>query len=290
MPIVLGAVFLPFLPPERLQSVARAADEAGLAELWLWEDCFRESGVASAAAALAWTSRLRVGVGLLPVPLRNVALTAMEISTLSRLFPGRIRVGVGHGVQEWMEQVGVRAASPLTLLREYTTALRALLSGERVTVAGRYVQLQDVALDWPPTPPPPLLAGAVGPKSLALCGELADGTLLTAGTTPTGTRAARAIVDETRQAAGLTAPHTLTAPIFAATGRGAAERLAAELRLWEIDPREDVGAAGGAEEIAATVRRWVDAGADTVVLQPTRDEPDVEAFVRFIAQEVAPLL
>jgi alkanesulfonate monooxygenase SsuD/methylene tetrahydromethanopterin reductase-like flavin-dependent oxidoreductase (luciferase family) len=290
MPTTLGAVFLPFLPPERLQSVARAADEAGLAELWLWEDCFRESGVASAAAALAWTSRLRVGVGLLPVPLRNVALTAMELSTLSRMFPGRIRAGVGHGVQEWMEQVGGRAASPLTLLREYATALRALLAGERVTVAGRYVRLQDVALDWPPTSPLPLLAGGVGPKSLALCGELADGTLLTAGTTPDGVRAARAIVDEARRAAGLTAPHTLTAHVFAATGSGAAERLAAELRLWEIDPREDVGAAGSAQDIAAAVRRWVDAGVDTVVLQPTRDEPDVEGFVRFAAQEVAPLL
>src|SRR6266545_3025465 len=48
--------------------VARLADESGLEELWLWEDCFRESGVAAAAAALAWTERLRVGVGLLPVP------------------------------------------------------------------------------------------------------------------------------------------------------------------------------------------------------------------------------
>ena len=38
----LGAVFVPQLPPERLRDLARAADEAGLQELWLWEDCFRE--------------------------------------------------------------------------------------------------------------------------------------------------------------------------------------------------------------------------------------------------------
>lgn len=94
---ILGAVFLPLLPPERLRDLARAADEAGLQELWLWEDCFRESAIASAAAALAWTEQLHVGVGLLPVPLRNVAVTAMEMATLHRLFPGRVKVGVGHG-------------------------------------------------------------------------------------------------------------------------------------------------------------------------------------------------
>ena len=49
---ILGAVFLPQCPPERLREVAVAADRAGLEELWLWEDCFREGGVASAAAAL----------------------------------------------------------------------------------------------------------------------------------------------------------------------------------------------------------------------------------------------
>ena len=81
---VVGAVFLPQLAPERLRSIARAADEAGLAELWLWEDCFRESGVATAAAALAWTERVTIGIGLLPVPLRNV-----DWSSLARYVDAR---------------------------------------------------------------------------------------------------------------------------------------------------------------------------------------------------------
>ncbi len=104
----LGAIFLPQLPPERLREVARAADGSGLDQLWLWEDCFLESGIASAAAALAWTERMQVGIGLLPVPLRNVALTAMELATLHRLFPGRLHAGIGHGVQDWMAQVGAQ--------------------------------------------------------------------------------------------------------------------------------------------------------------------------------------
>jgi alkanesulfonate monooxygenase SsuD/methylene tetrahydromethanopterin reductase-like flavin-dependent oxidoreductase (luciferase family) len=286
----LGSVFLPQLPPERLRDVARAADEAGLEELWLWEDCFRESGIASAAAVLAWTERLRVGIGLLPAPLRNVALTAMEIATLQRLFPGRFRVGVGHGVQDWMGQVGARVESPLGLLREYLVALRALLNGERITTEGRYVRLDRVALDWSPVPAPALLAGAVGPRSLRLAGELADGTILTAATSPDGVRRARALVEEGRVAGGRDGPHLVTVSVLAATGPGAAERLEAEQRGWGHDPAQDVGIAGDASAVAAAVGRWVDAGADAVVLQPTGDDPDPEGFMRFVAGEVRPLV
>ena len=93
---MLGVVFRPQLPPERLRAVAEAAEAAGVAQLWLWEDSFFEGGIASAAAALAWTSRLQVGIGLLPVPLRNPALTAMEIATVTRLFPDRFLPGLGR--------------------------------------------------------------------------------------------------------------------------------------------------------------------------------------------------
>jgi alkanesulfonate monooxygenase SsuD/methylene tetrahydromethanopterin reductase-like flavin-dependent oxidoreductase (luciferase family) len=286
----LGAVFLPQLPPERLRDVARAADEAGLDELWLWEDCFLEGGIASAAAALAWTERLRLGVGLLPVPLRNVALTAMEVATLYRLFPDRVAIGVGHGVQDWMAQVGARVESPVTLLREYLTALRALLRGERVTVAGRYVRLDGVALDWPPPSAPAILAGAVGPRSLRLCGELADGTILTAGTSPEGVRRAGQLVADGRAAGHRTDPHPVTVYLHAATGPGAVERLDAERRRGGYDALADVTVAGDAHAVADAVRRWADAGADAVVLQPTADDPDPEGFVRFVAGQVRPLV
>lgn len=286
----LGAVFLPQLPPERLRDVVRAADEAGLEELWLWEDCFLESGIASVAAALAWTSRVRVGVGLLPVPLRNVALTAMEVATLDRLFPGRVRIGVGHGVQDWMGQVGARVESPVTLLREYLTALRALLRGERVTVAGRYVRLDGVALDWPPTTAPTIFAGAVGPRSLRLAGAAADGTIITAGTSTDGVRRARRLIDEGRAEADRTEPHPVVVYLHAATGPDAAERLEAERVRWGYDSMADVGVAGDASAVAEAVRLWADAGADTVVLQPSPDDPDPEGFMRFVAGEVRPLV
>ena len=64
--------------------------------------------------------------------------------------------------------------------------------------------------------------------------------------------------------------------------RAAAEKLG--------DGVDDLVVAGDASSVAAGVRRWVSAGADTVVLQPFADEPDLEGFVRFVGEEVAPLI
>jgi alkanesulfonate monooxygenase SsuD/methylene tetrahydromethanopterin reductase-like flavin-dependent oxidoreductase (luciferase family) len=287
---VLGAVVLPQLPPERLRDVARVADAAGLDELWLWEDCFWSSGIANAAAALAWTERLQVAVGLLPVPLRNVALTAMEVATLGRLYGDRVTIGVGHGVQEWMEQVGARVESPMTLLREYLAALRALLRGEQVSTAGRYLQLDKVALDHPPASAPPVLVGAMGPRTLRLAGEAADGTILTASTTPDRVREACRLIEEGRAAAGRTEPHRVIVYLLTATGPDAAERVAGECRRWGRESTSDIGVAGDAAAVAEAVARWAEAGAGTVVLQPALDEPDPAEFLRFAAEEVRPLV
>ncbi len=277
----LGAVFTPFNPPERLRSVARAADEAGLEQLWLWEDCFREAGISTLAAALAWTDQLRVGIGVLPFPLRNVALTAMEVASIERMFPGRAIVGIGHGVQDWMAQVGVRASSPLTLMREYTTALSALLRGERVTADGRYVHLDDVALDWPPAVAPAIHVAATGPKTLRLAGEIAGGTVLSGGTDPDGVRAAVAHINADSF-------HEVTVYLQVATGPDAAQRLAAQAEYFGEEDRFSV--AGDAREIADVVIQLAEAGATAVILQPPADEPDPESFVRFTATEVRSLV
>ena len=277
---IIGAISLPQNPPERLRDIARAADEAGLEELWLWEDCFLAGGISAAAAALAWTDRLKVGIGIMPVPFRNVAITAMEIATLARVSGGRALPGIGHGVQEWMGQVGNRAASPLTLLREYATALRALLRGEEVTVKGRYVNLDRVKLDWPPAEVPPLYVGSTGPKTLALGGEVGDGTILTGGTSPAGVSAAKTHI-------AATAPHELVVFVPAAFGPGAAERLRDQQQRYGIDVP---GVAGPPEEMAAGLREFIDAGATKLILQPTVDDPDPVGFVRQVAEEIRPLI
>jgi alkanesulfonate monooxygenase SsuD/methylene tetrahydromethanopterin reductase-like flavin-dependent oxidoreductase (luciferase family) len=180
--------------------------------------------------------------------------------------------------------------SPVTLLREHLDALRALLRGERVSTAGRYVKLDGVALDWPPAGAPEVLAGATGPRSLRLSGAAADGTVLTAATGPEGVRRARRLIDEGRESAGRTDHHRVVVYLHTATGPDAAARLRAEIEANGEDPLPEHGVAGDAGAVAKAVQRLAEAGADTVVLQPTADEPDPEGFVRFAAEEVRRLI
>ena len=108
----------------------------------------------------------------------------MEIATLGRIHPGRFEATLGHGVPEWMEQIGALPAHRLASLGETTTAIRALLAGETVTMDGTYVTLSGVALERPPGVVPPVLIGTTGPKGLALAGRHADGILLPEGSGP----------------------------------------------------------------------------------------------------------
>lgn len=235
----IGVVFRPDFRPDTLREAALAAERAGVAELWLWEDCFLQGGIAAAAVALASSETLTVGLGVLPAPLRNVAATAMEIATLEAMFPGRILVGIGHGVQDWMRQVGAAVASPLTLMREYVTVLSDLLAGRSVTVDGRYVRLTDVRLDWPPQQRVPVLIGGTGPKTLALAGEIADGVILDAQYTVTTLRDALGHVTAGRTADGREVPFST-------------------VLFLTCD----------ADQVAASAGPYLDAGVDTLVFQP----------------------
>lgn len=249
MSAAIGVVFRPTFRPDSLRETALSAEYAGVAELWLWEDCFLQGGIAQAAVALASTQTLTVGLGVLPTPLRNVVSTAMEIATLESVFPGRIRVGIGHGVQDWMRQAGAAVASPLTLMREYVTALRDLLAGRSVTVDGRYVRLTGVRLEWPPRQPVPVLIGGTGPKTLALAGALADGVILDSRYTPDTLRDALAHVSSGRTGSGDTSFSTV---VFVACKPG---------------------------EVRTTAADYLAEGIDTLVLQPDDSQAELPELI-----------
>jgi alkanesulfonate monooxygenase SsuD/methylene tetrahydromethanopterin reductase-like flavin-dependent oxidoreductase (luciferase family) len=211
MAMNVGMCFDRSLPAPFVVEVAEALDAASVDQLWVIEDCFYTAGISLAATALARTESLTVGIGILPAVARNPAITAMELATLANLAPGRVLAGIGHGVQEWMEQMGVRSPSPLTTLAEAITIVRRLLHGESVTHDGSQFTMRDVTLDAPPTQSPPVLAGVRGPKSLALAGRVADGVVLAEGSGP-------ACVRESIERAG--APNPFRVSVFTALAVG----------------------------------------------------------------------
>jgi 5,10-methylenetetrahydromethanopterin reductase len=174
----VGMCFDRTFPPGLVTEFARRLEDGGADQIWIIEDCFYTAAISLAASALAATERLQVGLGILPAVARNPAVTAMEIATLCELAPGRVVPGIGHGVQDWMDQMGACTPSPLRTLEEVIVAVTRLLQGERVTTSGQYVHLTDVQLERPPTDPPQVLAGVRGPKSLAMAGRVAGGVVL----------------------------------------------------------------------------------------------------------------
>jgi len=181
---MIGVLVPPRLPAEHLVGYAQKAEQLGFPEVWVAEDCFLHGAFVQAATILASTTSLHVGLGIIPAAARNVAFAAMEVATLAGLHPGRLTVGVGHGMPGWLDQVGARPPSLLTLLEEYIQTLRWLLDGQRVDFGGRYVQLNGVQLSHAPSVVPPVFAGVRGPRSLRLSGRVAQGTILAEPVTP----------------------------------------------------------------------------------------------------------
>ena len=253
----LGVLLPPDLPGGQLLPFARAAERLGIDELWVVEDCYLRGGIAQTALVLAATSRITVGIGILPAGARNVAFAAMELATLAEAFPGRLLAGVGHGMPGWMRQNGAWPASPLGLLEEYTAALRSLLHGQRLDVAGTYVKLDGVQLAVPPAVVPPVYTGVRGPRSLELSGRVADGTVLAEPVTPEYLAEAAARIAVGRAAADparVAAEHRLVGYNLAAVSddpAAARDQVRPGLQwLGEADWAVHLAPLGGAEELA----------------------------------------
>lgn len=284
----IGVRWDPRWVPEDVTEIARTVEELGYDELWLVEDCFSSGGLTLAAAALASTERLVVGVGLLPALARNAAIAAMELAGLARAFPGRFVPAFGHGVDDWMRQIDARPEKRLTALEETVRAVRELLAGETVDRRGSYVRLSDVTLEHPPATPPPVLIGTTGPRGLALAGAAAEGTVIPEVASPDAVRWARA-----QAAAGGGPGRTVVYSYLSLDDDSAAGVAAARplVERWtqsgvfpdmaeqdglgrdgagELDDAllQSIAAAGDAQACAATVRGLLDAGADSVVLLP----------------------
>ncbi|WP_432548672.1 LLM class F420-dependent oxidoreductase [Kineococcus sp. SYSU DK004] len=166
-------------------ALARAAEDAGYAAAWV-----AEAYGSDAPTVLGWlaarTSRIDLGSAVLQVPARSAAATAMTAATLDGLTGGRFRLGLGvSGPQVAEGWHGQRFDAPLARTREYVEVVRTALARRPLVHDGEHLTLplpggpgKPLRLMLPPVRPDlPVYLAAVGPRNVALAGEVADGWL-----------------------------------------------------------------------------------------------------------------
>src|SRR6266536_212306 len=166
-------------------AMALEAERLGYDSVWA-----AEAYGSDAATVLAWlaarTTTIGLGSAVFQIPARSPAMAAMTAATLDRLSGGRFRLGLGvSGPQVAEGWHGQRYARPLERTRDYVAVVRKALARERVAYRGETLELplpggQGKALKLTVTPvqrPLPIYLAAMGPRNLALAGEIADGCL-----------------------------------------------------------------------------------------------------------------
>ena len=166
------------LPVATYVALAQAAEAAGFDQLWVSNDLFLRSALVILPHLAARTDRIQIGAGILNPYTLHPAEIAMFAATLDELSGNRFNLGLAAGAGEFLKWVGIEQGAPLAALRETVAAIRALQQGERAAVEGQFLQWSSEAyLRFRAPRETPIYIGAMGPKMLALAGELADGAL-----------------------------------------------------------------------------------------------------------------
>jgi probable F420-dependent oxidoreductase len=197
----IGLVTIPTDLSAPVADVAREAEARGLSSLFIGGDHthipasratpfpvafelpdeYRRSldPIVALGAAVAATSRLRLGTCIYLTAQRDTIDTAKKVASLDFLSGGRIEFGVGYGwnVEEAADH-GVVWASRRDLVREQVLAMKAFwtedeaaFTGEHVTVSPSWMWPKPVARPHPPV----LLGASPGPRAFAAIIEWADG-------------------------------------------------------------------------------------------------------------------
>ncbi|MFQ5934111.1 MAG: LLM class flavin-dependent oxidoreductase [Dehalococcoidia bacterium] len=188
-------------PPEVVECV-RLADELGYDSAWLSEGHGGDQFSTLTACALA-TERIKLGTSISSVFVRSAPTIAMAAACVDHFSGGRFILGLGssHRVQVEGEH-GLDYSRPVRRLRESVEIIRTLLREGEARYKGEVLDIQRFDIWFKPLRQEiPIYLAAVFPKMLRICGELAQGTMLT-WTTVDGARKAAEMVAEGAREAG----------------------------------------------------------------------------------------
>jgi F420-dependent oxidoreductase-like protein len=182
--VAIGYWGLGLTAAEQLQ-IARTAEDLGYDSIWA-----AEAYGSDAASVLAWlaggTSRIKLGAGIFQIPARSAAMTAMTAATIDQLSGGRMLLGLGtSGPQVSEGWHGVRFPKQVERTRDYVAVVRMALAHKKVEYHGETLELplpngpgKVLKLTIRPVQENiPIYLAVLGPKNVALAGEIADGWL-----------------------------------------------------------------------------------------------------------------
>src|SRR3977135_3421096 len=165
--------------------IVQTAEALGYESVWT-----AEAYGSDAATILGWvagqTSKIKIGSAIFQMPGRSAAMTAMTAATLDQLSDGRMLLGIGSsGPQVSEGWHGVRFAKQLQRTREYVSVVRMALAHQKVEFHGETLELplpdgpgKVLKLTVRPVQQRiPIYLAVLGPKNVALAGEIADGWL-----------------------------------------------------------------------------------------------------------------
>jgi 5,10-methylenetetrahydromethanopterin reductase len=189
------------LAPADIVESVQLAEELGYESAWVAEGHGGDQFAILAACAMA-TKRILLGTSISSVFVRSVPTIAMAAATVDHLSKQRFILGLGssHRVQVEPEH-GIPYGKPIQRVRDSIAIIRALLRNGVVSYRGATITIARFDLWFTPIRPEvPIYLSALFPKMLEVCGEIAQGVLMTRSTLATGRRAAEHIAIGARRA------------------------------------------------------------------------------------------
>jgi alkanesulfonate monooxygenase SsuD/methylene tetrahydromethanopterin reductase-like flavin-dependent oxidoreductase (luciferase family) len=152
---------------------ARLADELGYEVFALPEGWGLDSSAVLAEIALA-TERIRLASGVLSVWGRTPGTLAMTAATLDQISGGRYVLGLGASTPALAEGFhDVPFVHPADRLEDTVTDVRALLTGEPAHL--HHTDARPLRLGLPSAPEVPIWVAALGPRTMQVAADHADG-------------------------------------------------------------------------------------------------------------------